>query len=329
MTTLAISIILFLALSGLMAAVDAAVLSVTQPEIEELIHQQRYGAKRLRDVKHRIRDAVVVIVIATNTLNVLGPVLVSYQAFTLFSSRGVVTVTILLTFGTILFSEILPKAIGNHFAPWIARLSAPVILFGERVLFPLVMPLAWLTKRLTPGTRRIGTEPQIRSLVRIGHEAGHIETDEQQMIHRVFVLNDRTARDIMTPIDKVRWVAATSSISQAWAEIERSEFSRYPVFGTSVDEVRGILLGRDLLQAVIHGESDRRVLDLAVAPMIVDAETRSDDLLVRFREQHVHLAAVQSAGKTLGIATLEDVLEQLVGEIDDEKDYSAGSVSQF
>ncbi len=320
MTILALTFLIFLALSGLMAAVDAAVLSVTHPEIEELIHQQRYGAKRLQEVKHHIRDAVVVIVIATNTVNVLGPVLVSYQAVMLFGSRGVVIATVLLTLGTILFSEILPKAIGNHFAPSIARYSAPLILFGERALLPLVLPLGWLTKRLTPGTRRIGTEPQIRSLVRLGHQAGHIETDEQQMIHRVFVLNDRTARDLMTPLDKVRSVSASSTLSQARAEIGHSEFSRYPIFGTSIDEVYGILLGRDLLQAVIEGPADRSVLALAVEPMIVDADTRSDDLLARFRTQHVHLAVVQSGGKTLGIVTLEDVLEQLVGEIDDEKD---------
>ncbi|TWU46683.1 hypothetical protein Poly59_56560 [Rubripirellula reticaptiva] len=172
------------------------------------MYHGRCGAESLRDVKLSIRDAVVVSVIATNTINVLGPVLVSYQAFVMFSSGGVVIATIVLALGTIGFSEIFPKAIGNHFAPLIARLFAPAILFGERILFPLVKPLVWLTGRLTPGTRRIGTEPQIQSLVRIGHEAGHIETDEHQMIHRVFVLNDRSARDIMTPMKDVRAIAA-------------------------------------------------------------------------------------------------------------------------
>ncbi|MGB7327651.1 MAG: CNNM domain-containing protein, partial [Rubripirellula sp.] len=235
-------IVAFLVLSGLMAAVDAAILSVTRPEVEELIHHQRYGAKRLRDAKLRIRSTVVVIVIATNTINVLGPVLVSQRAFTLYHSRGVVIATVVLAFATIVFSEILPKAIGHHFAPLIARLSAPMIRLGEGLLFPLVLPLAWLTARLTPGTREIGTEPQIRSLVRIGHEAGHIETDEQQLIHRVFVLNDRRACDIMTSIGDVRAIAASSSISQAAAEVLNSEFSRYPVFGGSIDDIQGSLL---------------------------------------------------------------------------------------
>ncbi|KLU05651.1 Magnesium and cobalt efflux protein CorC [Rhodopirellula islandica] len=197
MATLILLFVAFIMLSGLMAAVDAAVLSVTQPEVEELIQLQRYGSKRLSQVKRRIRDSVVVIVIATNTINVLGPVLVSHWAFTLYDS-------------------------------------------------------------------------------------------------------------------------------QAAGEVQDSEFSRYPIFGATIDEVQGILLARDLFRAIIRGDSQESVLSLAVEPLVVDPEYRSDDLLTMFRDQHVHLAVVQSAGRTLGIVTLEDVLEQLVGAIDDEKDVSAG-----
>lgn len=319
MIPLAVSVVIFLVLSGLLAAVDAAVLSVTRPEIEELVQQQRWGAKRLHAVKMHLRDAVVVIVIATNTVNVLGPILVSYHAFGLFDARGVAIVTIVLTLGTIVFSEIIPKAIGNHFAPSVARLASPAILIGQQFLFPLVA-LAWLTEWLTPGTRPIGTEPQIRSLVRIGHQAGHIQSDEERLIHRAFVLNDRRARDIMTPVASVKAIAASSSITQAAAAIDRSEYSRYPVFGATIDDVQGILLSRDLLRTVLRGKVNQGLLSLTRPPLIVDANDRSDELLALFRDQHLHLAVVQSEGHTLGIVTLEDVLEELVGEIDDEKD---------
>ena len=101
-------------------------------------------------------------------------------------------------------------------------------------IFPLMVPLSWLTKWVTPCTRRIGTEPQIRSLVRIGHEAGQIESDEHPLIHQAFILNDRSARDIMTPIEQVRAIAGGSSISQAAAEVQHSEFSRYREEGHSI-----------------------------------------------------------------------------------------------
>lgn len=320
MTALILLIVVFLALSGLMAAVDAAILSVTQPEIDELILKQHRRARRLREVKLGLRDAVVVIVIGTNTINVLGPVLISHQAFALFDAAGVMVVTIGLTLGTISFSEIVPKALGSHFAPLVARYSAPGILFGQKLLYPLVVGLAWLLDWLTPGIRPIGTEPQIRSLVRLGRQAGHIETDEEHLIHRAFVLNDRTARDIMTPIREVKAISASCVIAQAVAEIGRSEISRYPVFGSSVEDVQGILLSRDVLQTAVSGAMDAHVTSLMKRPLVVDSRAHSDDLLVLFRDERLHLAVVQEGGRTIGLVTLEDVLEELVGEISDEKD---------
>ncbi|MCG8653555.1 MAG: CNNM domain-containing protein, partial [Pirellulales bacterium] len=218
MIVLAIGVSLFLCLSGVMAAVDAAILSVTHPEIEELVHQRRFGANRLRDAKRRLAHSVVVIVVITNTINVLGPILIGHHAFGLFDRDGILLIMAGLTIGTIVFSEILPKAIGNRYAPTIARWSAHPLMVVQAVLYPLVALFAWMSKRLTPGKRKIGTEPQIRSLVRIGHAAGHIETDEENLIQRVFLLNDRTAADIMTPLSEVHALSIRSNIEQAAAE---------------------------------------------------------------------------------------------------------------
>ena len=320
MLQLAILAIVFLGLSGLMAAVDAAVLSVTRPEIEELVQKRKWGSIRLRQVKQQLAFSLVVIVVLTNVINVAGPILVSRYAFQLFAGRGVIIVTVVLMLGTIVFSEILPKAIGAHHAPVIARLSSPAILFVRKLLYPIVVVLAWLSGRFTKGTRKIGTERQIRSLVRIGLQSGHIEHDEEKMIHRAFILNDRTAEDIMTPIAEVKAIAASSSIDEASAEICRSEFSRYPVFGRSIDEVCGVVMSRDVLKSAASDRVDDAVSSLARSPLIVDASDRSDDLLTLFRDRHNHFAIVRRDAKTIGVVTLEDVLEQLVGEIEDEKD---------
>ncbi len=204
MMLLTFSVITFLALSGLMAAVDAAVLSVTRPEIDELMVRGKWGSRRLDQVKRTLTQSVVVVVIASNTINVLGPILVSGQAFTLYGAKGIAIITAVLTLGTIVFSEIVPKALGAHYAPLIARVSAPAILIGRYLLYPLVVSFAWLSNQFTKGTRSFGTEEQIRSLVRMGHRAGYIESDEGQMIHRAFILNDKTAAEIMTPVSRVK-----------------------------------------------------------------------------------------------------------------------------
>lgn len=319
MLWIVLAVIVFLALSGLMAAVDAAVLSVSRPEIEVLIQEKKWGSRRLGQVKKEISQSVVVIVIMTNTINVLGPILVSRQAFDLYGAESIVAITAVLALGTIVFSEIVPKALGAHYAPLIARLSAPAILIGRYLMYPLVVGFAWLSKQFTKGTRHIGTEDQIRSLVRIGHLAGYIQSDEGQLIHRAFVLNDTTAGEIMTPLNRVKALGAVFTIKQAAAEVCRSEYSRYPVFGQSTDDIQGIVLSRDVLKATLDRSSDP-LSSITRSAVIVDAQIKSDKLLTLFRDQHVHLAIVQDLGKTVGVVTLEDVLEELVGEIEDEKD---------
>ncbi len=320
MTALILLFVVFLFLSGILAAIDAALLSVTHPEISEMVGQGKWGARRLQEVKKALTRAVVVIVILTNTVNVLGPVLVSRKAVDVFGVEALGITIIALTLGTIVFSEIIPKALGAHYAQYVSRLSAPLIRAVGLALYPLVRGLEWLAEILKRGRRRIGTEEQIRALVTIGKRAGLIEGDEMRMIHRAFLLNDRTARDLMTPLENVIAIDAAASIGESAALVREHAFSRYPVFGNSPDEIEGWVLVRDLLQAMADGRQDEKVRPLVRPAFEVEADRRSDWLLVMFRDRHVHLAIVRENDKTLGVVTLEDVLEELVGQIEDETD---------
>lgn len=320
MVELALSIAIFILLSGLMAMVDAAVLSVSYAEVEELVHNKAWGATALRACKQSITRSVVVIVILTNTINVLGPVLIGHLAAVKYGSAGIGVTTAVLTFLTIIFSEIIPKSIGAHYAPQISRAAAPIVLVLIYALFPIVVLLDWLTGFFQQGTRRIGTEAQIRSLVTIGRRAGHIESDEGQLIHRAFVLNDKFASDIMTPLKDIEAVEESVTIRQAASRVFHNSYSRYPVFGKSIHEVRGIVMSFDILEALAQGRDEEPVTSILREGLVVDARTRSDELLVLFRDKHIHLAIVQDKGKTVGLVTLEDVLEELVGQIEDEKD---------
>ena len=320
MGVLVLYIAAFILLSGLMAAIDAAILSVTRPEIEELIQHERSGATQLRDVKQHMARSVVVIVILTNTINVLGPVLVSNEALKQYGTESLAMITVILTFGTILFSEIFPKALGTHYAPAIGRVAAgPLQLVGV-VLYPLVVAFAWLSQKLTRGSRPIGTERQVRALALMGRRAGHIESDEIMMIYRVFRLNDSTAEDIMTPRENVVALAEDATIRDAAEQVREAGYSRYPVYGESLDRVEGLVTARDLLQAVIDGKGDEPVSGITRRILQFEAGRRSDQMLVVFRDERIHQGIVTKGGQTLGVVTLEDVLEELVGEIEDEKD---------
>jgi len=323
MIVLILYIVVFLFLSGLLALVDAAVLSVSRAETEEMALQQKPGAAALKLVKQKITQAVVVTVIVTNTINVLGPILVGQAAEDRYGRSVIGIITVILTLGTIIFSEIIPKSLGTHYAPPISRIAAPPIVALTYALYPLVFLLEKIAAFFQRGERQIGTEMQIRSLVRIGLRAGRIEEDEGQLIQRAFVLNDRTAESIMTPLNKIVSIPETASVREAAQVVFDHEFSRYPVFGKTPDEVRGMVLSREILSALAEGRDREPVTSFLQAMPRVKAEKRSDTLLLLFRDRQRHLATVHKQGKTIGLVTLEDVLEELVGEIEDEKDNPA------
>ena len=316
----AIYVIGFIALSGLMAMVDAAVLSVSRGEIEEMVMRKYSGAVALRSIAQRIGQALVIIVLFTNTINILGPILAGKKAADTWGDASIGVITAILTFGTIIFSEIIPKSLGTHYAPKIARVSAPIILSLIYVLYPIVRALERMSNLLKSGERPIGTEAQIRSIVSLGREAGHIEEDEGQLIHRAFILNDKTAANIMTPLRNLVGVEAKATISEAATRLAAEDFSRYPVFGKSMHEVVGMVLIRDVLAAINENRGDEQVESILRQPLVVPHDVHSDRLLVLFRDKHIHMAVVQQAGKTVGLVTFEDVLEELVGEIEDEMD---------
>lgn len=320
MLELILYVVVFVTLSGLMAMVEAAVLSVSRGEVEELVIERAFGADALKAITQRLTHALVVIVIFTNTINILGPILTGYKAIQLYGDSAIGMITAILTLGTIVFSEIIPKSLGAHYAPRIGSLAAPVIRFFVYLLYPVVMTLEWFSNLFKAGQRRLGTEDQIRSLATIGRRAGYIESDEGKLIHRAFVLNDRTAADIMTPLTDVVGIDETFTIRQAATRVFRHAYSRYPVFGKSVHEVRGIVMSRDILEALTEGRDEETASSICRPCLMVPDNLRSDELLVRFRDERIHLAIVQAGSETVGVVTLEDVLEELVGEIDDEKD---------
>ncbi len=310
----------FVLASGVLAMIDAAVLSVNHAEVEVMIAKQRWGANELKQLLRHSTRAIIVIVILTNITNILGPILVGRKAEALFGSHVIGVVTALLTFMTIIFSEIIPKSIGTHYAPHIARIVAPVLRILILILYPVVFVLERIARMFRSGKRKVGTEDQIRALANLGGGAGHIDSDERDLIHRAFVLNDRTTGDIMTPASSIIFIQKSQSLRQAAKIIFSNSYSRYPVIGESLDNVIGYVLGMDVLEMLADGKDSHLITEIIRDVPAVDPALRCDDLLNVLRKSDSHLAIVRNQGKTMGLVTLEDVLEELVGEISDEGD---------
>jgi len=323
MIELGLYIVLFIVFSGLMALIEAAILSVSPAEVEELVQRKKPGAAALQSIVRRISRAVVILVLFTNTINVLGPILAGNKAIEIYGESIIGVITAVLTFGTILFSEIIPKSLGAHYAPLIARHAAPIVLALIYGLYPLVVALEWVVNRFKSGERAIGTEAQIRSLTAIGKRAGHIESDEGQLINRAFLLNDKTAADIMTPIEEVTYVRPGATIKESAERVFRTAYSRYPILDIENDAIEGMVLSHDILAALSEGQDGESITTITRPTLTIRAEMRLDRLLYLFRDRRIHLAVVHNGRRIVGLVTLEDVLEELVGDIEDEKDTAA------
>ncbi len=321
MADLAFLIAGFIVASGFFAMIDAAVLNVTPAEVEVLIAKKRWGAKELKKLLQHTTRAIIVIVLFTSVTNILGPILAAEKAVELFGSWSIGYMTALLTFSTIIFSEIIPKSLGAHNAPRISRRVAPFLLALITLLYPLVIVLERIvTVFKKSGKRKIGTEDQIRALANIGGGEGHIDSDERELIHRAFVLNDKKARDVMTPAKNIVCIPHDWTIRQAAQLIFAQQYSRYPVIGSSLDDIRGYLLSMDVLENLADGKGERPVTGLVRSLLTVDAAFPCDALLTVLRKNTAQLAAVTERRTTVGLVTLEDVLEELVGKFRDETD---------
>lgn len=320
MVELVVFIVGFILVSGFLAMIDSAILSVGPAEIEVMIAKKRWGAVELKQLLRHTTRAIIVIVILTNITNILGPILAGRKAESIFGSSAIGAITAILTFTTIIFSEIIPKAVGAHYAPRISRMAAPFLRALVIILYPVVVILEKVVRLFKTGKRKVGTEDQIRALANLGGGAGHIDADERDLIHRAFVLNDKTTAQVMTPVSKMIYCKTDTTIRRAAKMVFGHSFSRYPVVGTSLDDVRGYILSRDILEALADGKDEEAALSITREVPKVTSTMRCDDLLHFLRKNMSQLAMVVDNGKTVGLVTLEDALEELVGKIMDEND---------
>lgn len=320
MLELALVIGIILLFSGFFSGAEAAIVSISDAEVHSMMEKKRVGISILNRVNKQLNRSVITIVVWNNIVNIAGSIMVGQIVIDLYGDALLAVMTTGLTFGIIIFSEIIPKAIGIHYAERIALLTAPFILVLTIIMLPIIVLLEWITNLFKKGERKVGTEDQIRSLVTIGRRKGHIESDEGQLIHRAFILNDKNAADIMTELKDIISVNTEDSLGEAWQKIDHESHSRFPVFGTSMHEVVGMVIKQDVIQALYEKQGGEPVTSIMREALTVQSTMHSDELISLFRDKHIHLAVVQEDGHTVGLVTLEDVLEELVGEIEDETD---------
>jgi CBS domain containing-hemolysin-like protein len=320
-------------LAGLFAMTDAAIAAVSTARAAELAREGARGARALQAVAADAVRHINLLLLLRLACELTATTLVALVAVDTFGAgwtaalvtAGAMTVVSYVVVG------VAPRTIGRQHAYAVGRNAAPLVRGLGRALNPLASLLILIGNAVTPGRGfregPFATQVELRELVDLAEQRGVVEHGERQMIHSVFALGDTIAREVMVPRTEMVWIESGKSLRQALALFLRSGFSRIPVVGESVDDVLGVLFLKDVIR---HGDDGRSVLDVMRQATFVPESKPVDDLLSEMQAARTHLViVVDEYGGTAGLVTIEDILEEIVGEIRDEYDVERPPVERL
>lgn len=312
-----------LLLSGFVSGSEISFFSLTESQCEEL--DESGNGPAIRELLSKPEKLLATILIANNLVNVTIVVLCNFALGPVFESMpavwSFVLQTVILTFLILLFGEILPKLYGTNYPVQWARRAAPGIIFLTRIFSPasrfLIGSTSIVTRVVTKKPEALTTDDLSQALELT---SGATKSDKE-ILEGILRYGDTEASEIMTPRIDMTDIDIALPFSKVMETVIDSGYSRIPVFENNEDNIKGILFSRDLLPFIGKVDDKFNWRTLLREPYFVPESRRIDDLLEDFRKRKQHLAiVVDEYGGTQGIVTMEDVLEEIVGDIDDEYD---------
>jgi putative hemolysin len=313
-------LIILLILSAFFSSSETALFSISRTKVRHLAKQQGKAyvlIKRMKDNPHRLLSTILV---GNNIVNVAAAAMATSLAITLFASYAIGFATLGMTALILIFGEVFPKSVATRNNVLIARMVIYPLYWLSILFLPIVFLLDFIPK-LTGRIKRTPsvTEEELITFVEVVREEGEINEEEQKLIRRVFELDDTNASEIMTPRADMFVIEAEAPLDLK--TITASGFTRIPVIDDSIDNVVGILNVKDLLTHLASGQGPADLRRLMRPPYFVPEHKKLDSLLQQFKKRKTHMAiVVDEHGGVSGLITLEDALEELVGEIRDETD---------
>ena len=321
------AIILLLGFAGFLAATESALTSISRVLIEQL--ESKRGGELLRKFSLQPAKYLNVILLVRKTCELTATVLLASILLRNYPSAQAMSLTVLIM---VIVSYVVvgvgPRTIGKQHPHTWARAGIGVAFFLAFILGPVTKLLIAIGNAITPGvgfrTGPFTNEAELRDLVDQAHERGLVESDEHEMIHSVFELGDTLVRELMVPRTEMVWIEKDRTLRQALSLALRSGFSRVPVIGESLDQIIGIAYVKDLAKRTLdhHDAENNERVEQHMRPATFVPESKiAADLLKEMQRDQIHLAiVVDEYGGTAGIITIEDILEEIVGEIADEFD---------
>ena len=318
-------LVVLLVLSGVFSGSETALVALSLARAEGLRREGRHGAHALYQLKRDPSRMLITILIGNNVVNIAASAMATVIATERLGHFGPGIAVGVLTILILVFGEITPKSLATRYSERISLFIAPLMLGFMRLIYPLVWIFSqlttWVQKRTGGARDPTVTESELISMVEYGEEEGTIEADERAMIERVFTFSDLEVQDVMTPRHKVFALDRRRTIAEVLPEMMANGYSRVPLYENNSNEILSVIYLRDVFEAVVEGRQDQPLGSIGRKPLYTPITQRIDELITLLRRRKQHLAiAVDEHGSMQGVVTLEDLLEELVGEIYDESD---------
>jgi putative hemolysin len=334
-------IIIFIIINGFFAAAEIAVIATRRIRIRQLVEEGNKNALILQQFKENpdrflatiqigitLAGVIAAAIGGATAVQVIKPVIQEIPIQLIAASAegiSIAVITLIITYFLLIFGELIPKSIALANPERIGMKTARIVQFFSKAAFVLVQTMTFSTNILlkpfgqkTRAGRAI-TEEEVRMLIKEGGEQGIFEPTEEALIHSVFEFTDMSAKEVMVPSTQMVTINLNLSVDEIKTVITEEQFSRYPVVGKDLNDIRGILYVKDFLNALAKGTVDIR--KLMKPPFFIPETLKISSLLKEMQKKRVHMALViDEYGGVSGLVTMEDLLEEIVGEIRDEYD---------
>lgn len=334
-----IILFLMLVISAIVSAIETAITGTDFVKIETLSDKGIKKASRVLELQDKQQRIISTMLFLNNVVNIVATTITTLLVTIYIKNIPLAVATAVLTFVILIFCEITPKRIANKNAENI------IIFFADfiKLILIILSPIVSLLNILSDGIANIlgvnleeeidtYSEDELKTLVDLSHEQGVLETEEKDIIQNALEFGEKTLGQVMVPNEKVKFISINSTYEQVMATFINNEYTRYPVVDGSIDNIVGILNVKDLIKAIginqgvvddteNASKGDFNIEELMREPFFLNENVKISSAFRRMQKVYTNIVIVRSTNcKTVGIATLEDILEEVVGEIRDEFD---------
>jgi len=313
-------------LSGFFSGLEVSLVGTSQATVERLIKEKRRGAKALQKLKSNPGWMMSAVNLGNNLVNIGSSALATVVAIKLFGDNGLGIAVGIMTFLIIIFGEVTPKTYCNANATKVALRSSGILIMFSYVMYPIV----WILERITRVIIKMTgsdyyppalTENEIKGIIDQGHRDAALESHERDLVHRALEFDDTVIRAVMTPRIKMQTLPAKMLLFEALPIINQNSHSRIPIYGETHDDIIGFIHVRDLLRELESDNKMKTLEQISRTPVFVSQEKMVSALLKEMKGRKTHMAIViDEHGGVEGLVTLEDLIEEIIGDIEDETD---------